>query len=186
MSTPEPLTPDPEAEARQRRWEEWSRRLRPLGGQAGRDKVEELVALDPEHAQEHWDRWNTIGIGKTEVKEMVAELRKPRLPKVEGVAERANRQSTEQLFAKHEQEVRKAKAEWDRAAKHNAQALEERRRAAYDPDGAARLRHQAMIDHWGEAQRFAAEAERKLRADLDPCNLGLYGIHGTLYGRDGR
>jgi hypothetical protein len=164
-------------------WEEWSRRLKPLGGQAGREKIEELVALDPDHAQEHWDRWNTIGIGKDEVRALVAELRKPRLPKTEGVAELANRQSTEQLFARHEAEARQAREDWDRAVKHNERALAERRRNAYDPDAAQRLRFQSVIDHWGEAQRFAAEAERRLRENLDPYNLGIYGIHGTLYGR---
>lgn len=210
MTTPTRSLSPEEAEARRQR-EQIMQRLRAVGGQAHRGMIEELVALDPDHAQEHWDRWNNVGFGKDEVRALMAELRKPKLPKTEGVAELANRQSTEQLFARHEEEVRKAKEAWDRAARHNERVLGGRLSvggdrymsgnaaaratldATNDPAEVARLRagwerdrFQGMVDHWGNAQRFAAEAERKLREDLDPYNLGLYGVHGTLYGRDDR
>jgi hypothetical protein len=186
MTTPTRSLSPEEAAARRRQQDEWWKKIKALGGPATNTMIEELVALDPEHAQEHWDRWNSVGFGKDEVRALMAELRKPRLPKTEGVAELANRQSSEQLFTRHEEEVRKAKEAWDRAAAHNARARAESRREAYDPAAAERDRFQSVIDHWGNAKHFAAEAERKLREDLDPCNLGLYGIHGTLYGRDGR
>jgi len=85
---------------------------------AGRTLVEKLVALAPDRANEFWRRWKE-GFPKDEVERLIAELKEARKPKMHTaneIAERALRQSAEQLAAKHEEE-------WQHAKKERRQAI---------------------------------------------------------------
>jgi hypothetical protein len=80
---------------------------------ARRGLVEKLCALAPDRADEFWRRWNE-GFPEDEAERLIAELREARKPKMHTaneIAERALRQSAEQLAARHEEEWRHAKKE---------------------------------------------------------------------------
>jgi hypothetical protein len=61
---PEPTKPEPE-------WKAWLAKL--PGGHANRRLIEQLVAVDPAHAQQYWDRWNSEeGFAVDHVKALIA------------------------------------------------------------------------------------------------------------------
>jgi hypothetical protein len=85
---------------------------------AHRELIEKLCALAPDRADEFWRRWNE-GFPIDEAKQLIEELteaRKPKMHTANEIAERALRQSAEQLLVKHEEE-------WHRAGKERRQAI---------------------------------------------------------------
>ena len=72
---------------------------------------------------------------------------------------------------------------FDAQIAQNRRLINERRLAALlPPPSTPTERHQAIVDGWAEMRRDAAMYERKLRRQLDPCGLGIYGVerfHGS-------
>jgi hypothetical protein len=85
---------------------------------AHRELIEKLCALAPDRAGEWWARFNE-GFPIDEALALIAELteaRKPKMHTANEIAERALRQSAEQLAVKHREE-------WARAGKERRQAI---------------------------------------------------------------
>jgi hypothetical protein len=98
---------------------------------AHRELIEKLCALAPNRSDEFWAKWNRIegGFPIDEALALIEELKEARKPKMHTAtefAERALRQSTELLAAKHREE-------WP---------------------GAAGERRQAILRFWVEQHRF--------------------------------
>ena len=66
---------------------------------------------------------------------------------------------------------------------HNRALIYQRRQATLCPPPLSSAdRYEAVVGGWAEMQRDAGMYERKLRRQLDPCGLGIYGVerfHGS-------
>jgi hypothetical protein len=142
------------------------------------DKVAELLKLYPKPPGiKLRERLQALGkpVPKTEV-EALALLKalesKPvklvtELP-LEAKQERLQRQAKE-LFKEQQAELS--------AAEHNRRVFAQMRaeneaRLMGDPSMSP---YQRMVDGWVRMQREAAMYERRLRREIDPCGLGIYG-----------
>lgn len=145
---------------------------------SSRKQVDAIIALAPERREEMEAGWRNGKLTRTLANEILAGLRKARLPVVAPeVIERVHEQSRVRLIAHHEAQLGKARAEelarHERTAEHNRRVLFEERAVRAVPTEAQQ--RQQIIDYWYEQKLADETAERHFREQLDPCGLGLYG-----------
>ena len=80
------------------------------------------------------------------------------------------RDAAERLFEEEKRQL-------ESAAERNRRWIEERKSKVLNPPPLTKQEaYQQSVDNWVRFQRQAAAYERRFRKELDPLNLGIYGV----------